>query len=180
MEGGSHSIWSLADGKVTGSKSERSVEYAALVKGQQLTQSIPAEDPLTPGCELDRDGSIHRRKWMGVDFVTGNTAIRRTRSCRTCGTARYFARLPLERRCSQLDSKKAEQMGAIVVHDGNFVGVAAPSSGLAAAAIAAIHAEWKSEPQPSSKELFNYLKTEYRRRQDPAGDGDRYRHRQCG
>ena len=37
-----------ADGKVTDPKSKRSVEYAELVKGQQLAQSIPAEDPLIP------------------------------------------------------------------------------------------------------------------------------------
>src|SRR5229473_4516443 len=37
-----------ADGKVRDAKTERSVEYAALVKGQQFAQSIPAEDPLIP------------------------------------------------------------------------------------------------------------------------------------
>ena len=70
-----------------------------------------------------------------------------------------------------VDSKKAEEMGAVVVRDGNFIGVAAPSSGLSAAAIASIHAEWKSEPQPSSKELFDYLK---KNTDDASGDGDRY------
>ena len=68
-----------------------------------------------------------------------------------------------------VDSKKAEQMGATVVHDGNFVGVAAPSSELAAAAVAAIHAEWKSEPQPSSKELFDYLRKNTDEGKDPTG-----------
>ena len=45
-----------------------------------------------------------------------------------------------------------------VVHDGNFIGVAAPSATAARAAAAAIRAEWKSDPQPSNKELFEYLK----------------------
>ena len=56
-----------------------------------------------------------------------------------------------------VDLKKAEEMGGIAVHDGNFVGVAAPSSHQAAAALAAIHADWKAEPQPSNKDLFDYL-----------------------
>jgi nicotinate dehydrogenase subunit B len=73
-----------------------------------------------------------------------------------------------------LDSKKAEQTGAIVVRDGNFVGVAAPSTGLAAAAVAAIHADWKSEPQPSNKDLFDYLKKKTDEGTDPFGDGDRF------
>ena len=72
------------------------------------------------------------------------------------------------------DTQKAEQMGALVVHDGNFVGVAAPSSQLAASAIDAIHAEWKSEPQPSNKELFDYLRKNTTEGKDPTGDGDRY------
>jgi len=73
-----------------------------------------------------------------------------------------------------LDSQKAEQMGATVVHDGNFVGVAAASSELAAVAVGTIHAEWKSEPQPSSKELFDYLRKNTVEGKDPTGDGDRY------
>jgi isoquinoline 1-oxidoreductase len=49
-------------------------------------------------------------------------------------------------------------MGAVAVRDGNFVGVAAPNSALAKAALDAIKAEWKEEPQPSNKELFEYLR----------------------
>jgi isoquinoline 1-oxidoreductase len=54
------------------------------------------------------------------------------------------------------------------------VGVAAPSSHQAAAALAAIHADWKAEPQPSGKELFDYLKKSPVEGRDPTGDGDRY------
>ena len=64
--------------------------------------------------------------------------------------------------------------GATVVHDGNFAGVAAPSTEAAAEALAAIHADWKSEPQPSGKELFDYLKKNPVEGHDPTGDGDRY------
>src|SRR5580658_4007243 len=35
-----------ADGRVTDKATRKSVEYAALVKGQQLTETLPAEDPL--------------------------------------------------------------------------------------------------------------------------------------
>jgi isoquinoline 1-oxidoreductase len=73
-----------------------------------------------------------------------------------------------------VDTQKAEQAGASVVHDGNFVGVAAASIEAATTAVAAIHAEWKSEPQPSSKELFDYLRKNTAEGNDPTGDGDRY------
>src|ERR1700687_2002438 len=35
-----------ADGKITDSESKRTVAYAALVKGKQLTETLPVEDPL--------------------------------------------------------------------------------------------------------------------------------------
>ena len=63
-------------------------------------------------------------------------------------------------------------MGAVVVRDGNFVGVAAQSSKLAEAAVKAVRAEWKSEPQVSSKELFEYLRRDTKAGNDPTGDGD--------
>jgi CO/xanthine dehydrogenase Mo-binding subunit len=65
-------------------------------------------------------------------------------------------------------------MGATVVHDGNFVGVAATSSKLASDAIAAIQAEWKSQPQISNAELFDYLRKNTSDGKDSTGDGDRF------
>ena len=50
--------------------------------------------------------------------------------------------------------------GVTAVHDGNFVGVTAPTSHRAEQAVKAIEktAQWDTEPHPSSKELFGYLK----------------------
>ncbi len=45
-----------ADGKVVDRQGKRSVEYAALVKGKQLTQNLPAEDPLIPATNWTRLG----------------------------------------------------------------------------------------------------------------------------
>ena len=49
----------------------------------------------------------------------------------------------------------AARPGVTVVHDGDFVGVAAPSEHAAAAALAAIRAEWQSVSQPSDKEILH-------------------------
>ena len=59
-----------ADGKVLDPKTKRSVEYAALVKGQQLAQSIPADDPLAPAASWTVMGQS-LPKVNGRDFVTG-------------------------------------------------------------------------------------------------------------
>jgi CO/xanthine dehydrogenase Mo-binding subunit len=64
--------------------------------------------------------------------------------------------------------------GVTVVHDGNFVGVAAPSFEIAKKAIDSMKAEWKSEPQPSNKDLFDYLRKTATAGNDPTGDSSRY------
>ncbi|HTL28562.1 MAG TPA: molybdopterin cofactor-binding domain-containing protein, partial [Tepidisphaeraceae bacterium] len=58
-----------------------------------------------------------------------------------------------------LESAKAVN-GVTVVRDGNFVGVAAPTTDQAKKAIAALEqsAKWDSPPQPSSSSLFDYLR----------------------
>ncbi len=61
---------------------------------------------------------------------------------------------------ASLDTTGAKQIaGAQVVRDGDFAGVIAADTGTAARAVAALQADWKTEPLPSSKELFDYLKS---------------------
>ena len=70
-----------------------------------------------------------------------------------------------------IDVHEAEQVpGIMVIRDGNFVGAVAPSAEIASRALKAIRAEWKAEPQPSNKELFEYLKKNATAGQDPTGD----------
>lgn len=60
-----------------------------------------------------------------------------------------------------IDLAPAKAMKNVVaVQDDQFVGVAAPNSSLADDALTAISAtaKWETTPQPSSKELFDYLK----------------------
>jgi nicotinate dehydrogenase subunit B len=162
-----------ADGKITDTQSGRSVEYAALVKGQQLAQSIPTEDPLIAAANWTVLGQS-RPKVEGEDFVTGKHRYPSDQKLPDMWYGKVLRPPSFGATLLSVDSKKAEQMGAVVVHDGDFIGVAAPSAGFAAAAMAAIRAEWKSEPQPSSKEIFDYLKQTPAQGKDPSGDGDHY------
>ncbi len=69
-----------------------------------------------------------------------------------------------------LDADAAKQMtGVTVVHDGDFVGVAAPSAGAASSAVGAMKAQWKADPQISNRTLFASL-TKARAANDPAVD----------
>jgi nicotinate dehydrogenase subunit B len=147
-----------AYGKVTDTKANRSITYSELVKGQQITQVLPPEDPLIPAAQWKVAGQPVP-KVDGRDFVTGK---HRYPSDCTLPDMQYgkVVRPPsFGATLVSVDSHAAEQMpGITVVRDGDFLAVAAPSTAAAQKAADCIKAEWKSQPQISNKELFDYLK----------------------
>jgi isoquinoline 1-oxidoreductase len=147
-----------ADGKITDSESKRTVEYAALVKGKQLTETLPVEDPLIPAVQWTVAGQP-LPKVNGRDFVTGKHRYPCDQKLPDMLHGKVLRPASFGATLSSLDTQDAEKIpGVVVVHDGNFVGVAAPGTEIASRALAAIRAEWKSQPQISNKELFEYLK----------------------
>jgi isoquinoline 1-oxidoreductase len=162
-----------SEGKVTDPLSARSLEYAALVKGRQLTQTLPAEDPLIPAADWKVAGHS-APKIDGRDFVTGRHRYPSDQTQPEMLYGKILRPPSFDATLVSIDTKAAEQMGTSVVRDGNFVGVAAKSSELAAAAVKAIRAEWKSEPQISNKELFDHLRKNSGQGNDPTGDGDKF------
>lgn len=162
-----------ANGKISDPQGNRTIEYAALMKGQQLTETLPAEDPLIAAANWTVAGKS-APKVDGREFVTGQHRYPADQKLPDMLYGKVLRPPAFDATLVSVDTQKAEQMGATVVHDGNFVGAAAPTSQLAEAAVAAIHAEWKSEPQISNKELFDYLRKNTTEGKDPTGDGDRY------
>jgi isoquinoline 1-oxidoreductase len=159
-----------ADGKVTDPASKRSVEYAALAKGQLLTATLPAEDPLIPAAQWKVAGQS-LPKVDGRDFVTGKHRYPSDQTLPGMLHGKIVRSTAFNATLVSLDTKEAEQMpGVVVVHDGNFVGVAAPTVELASKAAASIKAEWKADPQSSNKELFEVLKKTAAEGSDPTGD----------
>jgi len=147
-----------ADGKITDSESRRSVEYAALVRGKQLTETLPTEDPLIPAAQWTVAGQP-LPKVDGRDFVTGKHRYPSDQKLPEMLYGKVLRPSSFGATLSSLNTQDAEKIpGVVVVCDGNFVGVAAPSTEIASRALAAIRAEWKSQPQISNKELFDYLK----------------------
>lgn len=146
------------DGKILDAGSHRSVTYTELVRGQQITQLLPAEDPLIPAAQWKVAGQPVP-KVDGRDFVTGKHRYPCDQKLPDMLYGKVVRPPSFGATLVSADTQEAEQMtGVTVVRDGNFLAVAAPTSALAAKAAASIRAEWKSEPQPSSKELFDYLK----------------------
>lgn len=155
-----------ADGKVTDPASGRSLRYAELARGKTLAQNLPAEDPVTPPDQWTIAGKSIPKK-DGRSFVTGKHEY--TPDLRRPGMLYGKVLRPPSFGATivSCDAKTAQAMpGVVVVRDGDFIGAAAASEREAQAASDAIHAEWKEIPQPSSKELFDYLKKNAIQRSD--------------
>jgi CO/xanthine dehydrogenase Mo-binding subunit len=147
-----------ADGRVADPATKRSVDYAALAKGQQLSETVAVDISLIPAEQWTVAGQSLPRV-DGRDFVTGKHRYPSDQKVPDMLYGKILRPAAFEASLSSLDTKDAERIpGVTVVRDGNFVGVAAPTVETASRAVAAIKAEWKSEPQPSNQELFDYLK----------------------
>ncbi|MGA3027111.1 MAG: molybdopterin cofactor-binding domain-containing protein [Bryobacteraceae bacterium] len=147
----------VGDGKVTDPATGRSLGFGQLTRGQNLVETIGAP-AVTPATEWKIAGQP-LAKTNGRDIVTGKheypSDIRRPGMLygKVLRPPAFGATL------ASVDTKAAEAMPAVtVVHDGDFVGVAAPYQDTARRALAAIRAEWKTAPQPSSKDLVSVLR----------------------
>jgi nicotinate dehydrogenase subunit B len=159
-----------ADGKVSDQVTQRSADYAALVKGQQLTQAIFTEEEFIPATQWTVQGQS-LPKVDGREFVTGKHRYPSDQKLPGMLHGKILRPPAFGSIILSIDSREAEQIpGVTVVHDGNFVGVVAPTSEIAVRAIKAIRAEWKTEPQPARKELFEYLKKNAVEDKDAASD----------
>jgi CO/xanthine dehydrogenase Mo-binding subunit len=147
-----------AGGKITDPQTKQSVEYAALVRGRQLRQEIPEEDPLAPASKWTVQGQSVP-KLDGRDFVTGKHRYPSDQKLPGMLYGKILRPSSFGATLASVEPPGAEFMSNVTfVRDGNFIGVAAPTEKLASQALASVRAEWKAEPQPSSKELFDYLK----------------------
>jgi isoquinoline 1-oxidoreductase len=162
-----------ADGHIKDPANNRSLDYAALLKGQQLAQTVASDQPLMAAANWKVAGQS-ALKVDGRDFVTGRHRFPSDQKLPDMLYGKVLRPAAFDATLASLDTQKAEAMGATVAHDGNFVGVAATSSKLASDAIAAIQAEWKSQPQISNAELFDYLRKNTSDGKDSTGDGDRF------
>jgi nicotinate dehydrogenase subunit B len=145
-------------GKISDAESKRSIEYAALVKGSQLTETIAADEALIPAAQWTVAGQP-LPKVNGRDFVTGKHRYPCDQRLPGMLYGKIVRPESFGATLVSLDTHEAEQIpGVTVVHDGDFVGVTAPTPEVASRAASAVRTEWKSQPQISNKELFDYLK----------------------
>ena len=147
-----------AAGRVTDPAKHRSASYGELLKGQELTQVIPADDSPAPPSAWTVAGSS-TGKIDGREFVNGSHRYTSDIKLPDMLHGRIVRPSAIGATLDTVDTSAAESMpGVVVVRDGDFIGVAAPSRAVGERAAAAIKVTWKETPQPSNAELFDYLK----------------------
>ena len=148
---------SVADGKVLG-PSNKSVSFASLAKGQQLTRSIAADTPLTPVNDWKVAGH-DLAKVNGRDIVTGRHKYTVDLSRPGMLHARIVRPPSFNAKLVSADTQAASATpGVTVVHDGDFLGVASADADALRKAAESIRTEWKEEQQPGARDLFTYLR----------------------
>ena len=148
----------VAGGKVKNTATGQSAGFGELTHGQKLVKTVDGE-ALTPADKWTVAGTSVP-KVAARDIVTG--AHRYAADIARPGMlhGRILRPPAFKAKLASLDTKAAEKIAhATIVHDGDFVGAVAPDEVTLAKAIGALKAEWNFEPQPSGKDLYQYLKT---------------------
>jgi nicotinate dehydrogenase subunit B len=148
----------VADGTVKSPDTKQVFSYGQLTKGKKLLQVISADVKTTPATAWKVAGTS-LPKVNARELVTGKH--RYGSDIRRPGMLHGKALHPpaYQAKLVKVDTSKAQaKPGVTVLHDGEFIGVAAATEHEAAQAVDLIHADWTVPPQPSSAELFTYLK----------------------
>lgn len=147
------------DGHVIHAATGRSISYGALTDGQRLSQEYDDDAPLHPADQWTVAGTAVPRL-AARDIVTGKHRYTPdlTRPGMQVGAV---LRPPCFGATLQsLDSARARALpGVTVVHDGQFVGVVAPTRRRALEALAALDVTWSQPEHLQIDDLAAYLRS---------------------
>ncbi|MEO8595644.1 MAG: molybdopterin cofactor-binding domain-containing protein [Candidatus Solibacter sp.] len=147
----------LADGKIT--SGAHTGTFGELAKGEKWTRSIPSSVPLHAAGDWQAAGKSVP-KVNGRDMVTG--AHKYTYDMKKPGMLHAKVLYPPQFGATliSLDAAAAQAMpGVKVVHEGNFVAVAAPEHETAVRALAALKAQWQPvTAEADDHSVFQYFR----------------------
>ena len=148
----------VAHGVVTEPKTKQLVKFGELTRGKKLLKKISSDVSVTPPVKWTVAGASVA-KVDGQAIVTGKHRYASDIKRPGMLYGKILRPIAFGATLESVDTRAAEGTpGVVVVHDGNFVGVAAANEQSAARALAAIRAEWKTTPQPSGKDLYSLLR----------------------
>ena len=151
------STLTVADGKIS-TADGKSATYGQLTKGQDTLKTVSGNPPVTPATEWKVAGHSYP-KVNGREFVTG--AHQYASDIKRPGMLRGKVLRPASFGATfvSADTSAAAAMpGVTVVKDSGLIGVVAPDEQITTQALEAIKSDWTPVPQPSSKEIYDFLK----------------------
>ncbi len=158
-----------ADAKVTGPHQGQSLTYGELTRGEKLMKTVSANVALTPASDWKIAGTSVP-KVNGRDFVTGKHEFPSDIVRPGMMFGKVLRPQGFNATLVSLDTGGADKIpGASVVHDGNFIAVAAADLSTAERALSALHATWNVPPQPSNQDLFASFKQTSKTQQEDEG-----------
>ena len=162
----------LANGMIKDQTTGKSVNIGAVAKGQKLLKPVNENVSVTPVNEWKIAGTAVK-KVKGESFLTGKHKYVSDMKLPDMLYGKVLRAPAYGAKLKSVDVSAAQKMpGVTVVHDGDFVGVAARDVKTASRAIEAIKADWTFTPQPSRSEIFDYIKSkaEAGKDEDTAGN----------
>ncbi|MFT2009825.1 molybdopterin cofactor-binding domain-containing protein [Pontibacter sp. 13R65] len=148
----------LADGHVLNTASNKRLSYGQLAKGTKLLQAVANDAALTPTEQWTIAGTSVP-KVNGRDIITGRHTYVSDMKLPGMLHAKILRPPAFGATLASVELAAARAVpGVVVVHEGNFVGVAAPDRAAANKALAAIKPAWHTTSQPSRSEIFDFLK----------------------
>jgi isoquinoline 1-oxidoreductase len=161
----------IVDARFVNHDKSKSLSLAEVAKGRKLVKVIPDNIATTP----PKDWTIAGTSVTKVDaknFVTGRHQYASDIKREGILYGKVVRPATFNATLVSSDTKAAEAMpGVKVVHDGNFIGVAAEDQQTATKAANAIAVDWKSPGQPSNAELFDVLRKPATERRGGGGGG---------
>jgi nicotinate dehydrogenase subunit B len=145
------------DGRINGQG--RSAGFGELTKGQKLAGVVAPETPVASVQQWTLRGTAPR-KVDGQSFVTGQHRYTPDLARPGMLIGRVIRPQGYTGTLVSMDDSRARALpGVVVVRDGSFVGVVAPTERLARRAVAAVNVEWHvPSGLPTSQTIYEHLK----------------------
>jgi CO/xanthine dehydrogenase Mo-binding subunit len=148
----------VSDGKITNPATKQTLYYGELSRGRQLVKLISAEAALESPTEW-RIAGTEVPKADGRDFVTGRHQYTSDINRPGMLYGKVLRPSGFKASLTSIETGLLKNNGGVtVVHDGNFVGVAAPTEAAARKALTRLRAQWNVSAQIAEAELFSHLR----------------------
>jgi nicotinate dehydrogenase subunit B len=148
-----------ANGAITVKNGRRSITYADLLKGVRRIETVTRRMVVTPASRWRTAGKPVTRL-DAIEIVTGAKQYPSDLTRPNVLHGRIVRPPAYGATLRSVSTTAAGRMPSVtVIQDGSFVGVLAPDVTTADRALGTVEADWKVEPQPSERDLEQYLRT---------------------